>query len=60
MNDAIDRALQRIQALRNAALQSVERDRGFYASEGRVRLADTIAKAYDEAISILREERTRR
>ena len=60
MNEAIDRALQRIQALRNAALQSVERDRGFYASEGRVRLADTIAKAYDEAISILREERTRR
>ena len=56
MNEAIEKALRRLEQRRNATLQSVERDRGFYASEGRVRAADSIAKAYDDAISILREE----
>lgn len=56
MNDAVGRALQRLQDRRNAILQSVERDRGFYSEELRVRACDRIVKAYDDAIAILREE----
>jgi len=59
MSDAITRSIERIESLRAQVLRNVERDRG-YPSEGvRVRIADFIASAYDDAIRILREERTK-
>ena len=59
MSDAIERALQRVESLRVAILESVERERGYYAAERRVEKADAIARAYDDVIKILREERRR-
>ena len=58
-SDAINRSLQRVEALRSAVLQSVENVRGFHNESYRVEIADSIARTYDEVIRILREERTK-
>lgn len=57
--DAIGRSLRRIEALRNACLQSVERVRGFHGEADRVRIADLIANTYGDVIRVLREERAK-
>ena len=57
MSDAITRSIEKIEALRAQVLRNVECARGYPSEDVRVRIADFIASAYDDAIRILRVER---